>query len=759
MRKRTLNKSIRDEKGQALILVLILMLVGGLIIAPLLAYMSTGIKVGKEVFEERMYGQYAADSGVEDALYRIKRDDPALPEEWQGVWNKDAYDTPFTYSIPQLNGNDVGVTIQPQWALEGLEAPPLGMTPHADIVIVGDTIGTAGDNGLYQISINYDLSIGELKIHRVGAWLPGGFSYMPGMSNLEAAPGADYYCVPEVNLYRGGEVITWNFSPPYPSFEDLPGSGTKRIVTFEFTPKGTPVSAFSWVVSKRNDIYLSWDVDIKTYQITSQAEDVDSGKSIGVEAYAVKNEMRELGSTISGDYRAIGATLMIEGSGHGYNPDGIRYELLNESDATVSDIPDNAQVEAAYLYWSAWLASSSAEQILFLDDCSNFNNWIPDADWELYPLRSPWEFRGHHSGSESNRYLTMSDSIDLSSCSPGAAIVSWKQDEGGSLEGTDRLYFAFSKDGGINWGDDIEAFRNDNPPSSFSHTIPDEYLTENFRMRFYLYGFSGTGEYAYIDKIKISVSLETIADTSAIFKINNTQVYFDGGGEPTVGNEEITASEWSILENQPGEYSYACYLDVTELVKEYSNTGGGENHTGNGTYTVGDVYGDTDNEWSYAAWSLIIIYSSPETKGHQLYLYDDFTYVDNDETLEFPISGFLVPEPIEGEENAAKLTCFVGEGDDCYNGDYLKFNGTALSDGKSTSNVWNSWSYGLAQDGIDIDTFDVTWSSGLLEPGDTSAQVTMPTQTDSWNLVYIILSFRSEITTSGTITYLYIGGG
>ncbi len=69
--KKILNKLIKGERGQALILVLILLLVGGLIIAPLLGYMSTGLIVGKEVYEKRMAELYAADAGVEDALHKI----------------------------------------------------------------------------------------------------------------------------------------------------------------------------------------------------------------------------------------------------------------------------------------------------------------------------------------------------------------------------------------------------------------------------------------------------------------------------------------------------------------------------------------------------------------------------------------------------------------------------------------------------------------------------------------------------------------
>jgi hypothetical protein len=56
--------------------------------------------------------------------------------------------------------------------------------------------------------------------------------------------------------------------------------------------------------------------------------------------------------------------------------------------------------------------------------------------------------------------------------------------------------------------------------------------------------------------------------------------------------------------------------------------------------------------------------------------------------------------------------------------------------------------------GTDIDTFHVTWGDGLLQPGDTSAQIDLLTETDSWNLVYIILSFRSDVIAGGTISYL-----
>jgi hypothetical protein len=233
-------------------------------------------------------------------------------------------------------------------------------------------------------------------------------------------------------------------------------------------------------------------------------------------------------------------------------------------------------------------------------------------------------------------------------------------------------------------------------------------------------------------------------------------------------------------------FSYAGYKDVTKLVQTYSAKAPdpATNHPGNGTYTVGGVTGVTGNQWSYAGWSLVTIYQSPDTKGHQLYLYDTFIYAHNNTDIDFDkdgqpggtISGFLVPQPVTGEVNAATMTVFVGEGDVVWTGDFLAFNapesyrtnpqsipnayklwdGTTSTGNSSSSpnNVWNGKSIGATADGVDIDTFSITWASGLLQPGDTSARIDLPTLDDSWNLVYIILSFRSETTTGGTITYL-----
>jgi hypothetical protein len=69
--KTIIKGAIRDEKGNVFILVLILLVVGGLILTPLLGLMSTGLIAG-QVYEKKMDEYYAADSGVEDAIWKIQ---------------------------------------------------------------------------------------------------------------------------------------------------------------------------------------------------------------------------------------------------------------------------------------------------------------------------------------------------------------------------------------------------------------------------------------------------------------------------------------------------------------------------------------------------------------------------------------------------------------------------------------------------------------------------------------------------------------
>jgi len=342
-----------------------------------------------------------------------------------------------------------------------------------------------------------------------------------------------------------------------------------------------------------------------------------------------------------------------------------------------------------------------------------------------------------------------------------------------------------------------------NSSDSFSYNLPSANFVSNFKMRFYLDGYNGTGESASLDNIGIMVTSAAItakpADTNITFTITRNDGTYAPFTTPltadyTNPNEVQSQGKDGGSTGQPADgYYYGCRVDVTELVNDYSNRADLA-HTptpilgnGNAQYTIGGVYADSlkaDGSYgtaSFAGWSLVIVYSSQTTLGHQLYLYDlksTFTSVPASpaNTVVKQISGFIVPKPIVGETEVAKLTCFVGEGDIQLPNDYiaivdqrgpgehLLWDGVDLPSDSNTAasprNVWNGRSTGSAvsEAGIDVDTFTVPWGSppetGILRPGDTSASIDMYTNGDGYVTVYMILSFRSKVTTGGSISYL-----
>jgi len=81
---------------------LILLLIGGLMTAPLLSFMGSGILAG-EVYEARTAELYAVDAGVEDAIWKIQEGDGYLPCSPGSPARN--------YTLTDINGKNVGITI------------------------------------------------------------------------------------------------------------------------------------------------------------------------------------------------------------------------------------------------------------------------------------------------------------------------------------------------------------------------------------------------------------------------------------------------------------------------------------------------------------------------------------------------------------------------------------------------------------------------------------------------------------------------
>jgi hypothetical protein len=760
--KRGYLKSLSRESGQVFPLVLVLLLIGSLIIVPLLVFMGTGAKT-TQVYATKADELYAADAGIEDARMQIEYDRLHTIFTSPGYEEYD-FGTNWAYNLGEpLNSLTPAVTIQNRWIPKDVDPP----TPEAarTIITTGKLIvsGNKTSPTNYQIKIAYYPGDGEtLLVDRIGVWLGPGMTYVTGSSNLEADHLKPYYKVPLVQDYAGGQSVVWNYSSLH--FENLPGviaANTPRTtqITFQYAldQAGRDVTALSWIKTGGvADIPLAWDADTQVYKLTSTAG------ATQVEAYVVQNELRELDKAIGGDYCAIGNTLQTATGDEKY-----RNRLLRDSSAIVNinKIPDGAAIKAAWLYWSGWIEGGN-EIISFTDACTNLNYWTAGRDWAV----SSGKFRAHHSYyNEADRYLTLASSINFSAYAGKLATMTWDQSTGGSLEAADMLQFGFSGDGGATWSPLITAFADDNPISKYSYNIPDIYLTANFKVRLYGASLAESGEYVYLDNIKI-----------IYHDIQVNQVMLNG--------QLVTAQEQQLKENNDrtetvGTWSYSCFYNATDLVRQWIHSGALAT-SGWGTYTVGHVMQarpgspaysysvypsgttgyplgipaltqSTRYEYAYAIWSLILVYSSPQTKGHQLYLYDDFTFIGQNDTLDLPVGGFLTPPDTAG----SRLTVFVGEGDNGYTGDYVEVNSHKLSDAMNPSNnVFNSRSNALdnpSVNGIDLDTFNV---SAYVNAGDTSATIRFGSQIEIYNVVYMIVSFRSNTLSKGTVTYLIKSG-
>ena len=440
VRKRILSKLIRGEKGQALIIVVILILLGALVIAPMLGYMATGIKVGKEVFENKMYEFYAADAGVEDALWYLQSDERLGAEFDPGYnptdpnWTIDDIDWPIEYELTDppdlINEKEVGVTIERVWILNGLLSLPDEMPDEGDAdngnnhwTVVGAI--NIDDTTNYIVDIVTDES-GDALVDHIGVWLPQGYSYVDDSVKINGvAIGEDPLVTnPDDQLpHRGGTALIWDFwgttfkdlsditPPPPPGGGVTPAEKFPPSIRLSFDYTGNEAKGFfPWI--ELADDRIAWDTEAGIYHVESLATEPAAVEGTTVEAYVPRGLRRYTSgsggpsSSIQGDYIAIGNSLMTEcwnrywvpGWGWVTSPGppcnysceyNCRGKYFNESSATINAgaVPDDAEIEKAYLFWTAWWDTDGAdtEAILEVDGNLVTPDDPPDPGDPPYP--------------------------------------------------------------------------------------------------------------------------------------------------------------------------------------------------------------------------------------------------------------------------------------------------------------------------------------------------------------------------------------
>jgi len=155
MLKRALRKIVKGQKGQVLIIVLILLALGGLLIVPTLNYASTSLDTHRQVYEPKTLELYAADSGVASALIALSNgettlDDYELNGKTVSVNITDMDDGSYLITSTATSPGGGSTTIHTGVSSSGGFANLLdnAITSIGDITIKGEVSGnvTYGDN-------------------------------------------------------------------------------------------------------------------------------------------------------------------------------------------------------------------------------------------------------------------------------------------------------------------------------------------------------------------------------------------------------------------------------------------------------------------------------------------------------------------------------------------------------------------------------------------------------------------------------------
>jgi len=279
MKKMALNKLIRDEKGQVMILVLILLVVGGLIIAPLLSYMGTGLIVG-QVFEKKMDGLYAADAGVEDAIWKIMNDPPAT--------------YPDSYELPaDVNEMSVSILIEEVTTFFTLDVGEGGVHNYyfefeCELVQSPYYDAVEGDYIHEWRLILTNKTHQPVKVLRIIVSYSTELEYLSGLHDDDVVglkSGSFESFDQEFTYLTNITILTWEFTSPRPEIEAAPDPEnevyTTVTCTFELVGPEDAAGVTVLLVAAREDIGAVWDFKPFKIMATAQAED---GSTVVVEA-------------------------------------------------------------------------------------------------------------------------------------------------------------------------------------------------------------------------------------------------------------------------------------------------------------------------------------------------------------------------------------------------------------------------------------------------------------------------------------------
>jgi hypothetical protein len=257
--KNILNKFLRNERGQALIITLGFLVVGGLVIVTTLAHMYTGLR-STQIDKERMNEYYAADAAVEDALHKII----SSYEPLQTLEVNSSY----IYNLGDpVNGiTPISTSVTKRSLLDDILDPSEYKTdrPHEGWISFGSPLETENTEDYVEYSCNITLEntgSGSRTIQILGVFfapLPGDASLILGPSDIVYAGNMTDSMLeadsPELKLSPGGFAFLWRWEPSKgPTFK-VGDTGSLSFTFQVYDPEWEHDTFFAFATTKEEDI-------------------------------------------------------------------------------------------------------------------------------------------------------------------------------------------------------------------------------------------------------------------------------------------------------------------------------------------------------------------------------------------------------------------------------------------------------------------------------------------------------------------------
>ena len=248
-----LKQIIASEKGQVLPVVLVLLVLGGLTIVPSLNFAATGIR-NSQIIETGVNGIYAADSGIEDAIWCLKNSV-----------------TPHTELQENINQMQVSINTDDEGTYTLYFGEMVEAGVHSDwLAVEGELVWEEEAQAYkYTITVTWQPESGLSTIHlvEVGARLPINYSYNPGSAS--GFPDNLSKDTPvELLDDHGAYLLNWEMDSPYPYVSDTDTTATQ---TFYVNGDGEQEGDYTWVVANRIDIGEAGEISGTAYRITATA--------------------------------------------------------------------------------------------------------------------------------------------------------------------------------------------------------------------------------------------------------------------------------------------------------------------------------------------------------------------------------------------------------------------------------------------------------------------------------------------------------